>query len=146
MGTSLNGDKFDPNTTANTVMLNGYYDIPYTIAGRITPYVGGGIGRSKNKVNNLNWRDLGDPAVAESGQVPGGSKTSTAWQLTLGADVRVTPNWVIAIGYRYSDLGTLKTKAGPATAGDSFNQDNFTTPLKGNLRANEFLLNFRYEL
>ena len=133
-GTSPNNVKFDPKTTANTVMLNGYYGIPYTIAGRVTPYVGGGIGRSKNKVNDINYSEAGPPPA--SGQVPGGSKTSTAWQLTLGADVRVTPNWVIAIGYRYSDLGTLKTKAGPATAGDSFNQDNFTTPLKGNLRAN----------
>ena len=143
-GTSPNDVNFDPKTTANTVMVNGYYSIPYTIADRVTPYVGGGIGRSKNKVNNINWSDPPGPD-AGSGQVPGGSKSSTAWQLTLGADVRVTTNWVIDIGYRYADLGKLQTKAGPATAGDSFNEDNFTTPLTGKLRANEVLLNFRYE-
>ncbi len=143
-GTSPSGVNFDPKTTANTVMVNGYFSVPYTIADKATPYIGGGIGRSKNKVNNINWTDPPGPD-AESGQVPGGSKSSTAWQLTLGAEVRVAPNWILDIGYRYSDLGKLQTNAGPATAGESFNEDNFTTPLTGKLRTNEVLLNFRYE-
>lgn len=140
-GSDPAGTTFDPKTTANTVMANGYYDLPFTIAERFRPYVGGGIGRSRNKVNNINWQDPGF-----AGQVPGGSTTSTAWQLTLGADVRVTKNWVLDIAYRYADLGDLKTDAGAATSGQAFNNANYTTPLQGKLRANEFVFNVRYEL
>jgi opacity protein-like surface antigen len=141
-GSDPAGTDFDPKTTANTVMFNGYYDLPVKIADKVTPYIGGGIGRSRNKVNNINWRD--PPNFA--GQVPGGSTTSTAWQLTIGADIRVTKNWVLDVGYRYTDLGDLKTNAGAATSGEPFNQNNYTTPLQGKLKANEFLFNIRYEL
>jgi len=141
-GSDPAGTTFDPKTTANTVMFNGYYDLPFMIADRLRPYVGGGIGRSRNKVNNINWND--PPNFA--GQIPGGSTTSTAWQLTLGADIRVTKNWVLDVGYRYTDLGDLETNAGAATSGQPFNAGNYTTPLKGKLRANEFLFNVRYEL
>lgn len=140
-GSDPAGTTFDPKTTANTVMFNGYYDLPFMIADKVRPYVGGGIGRSRNKVNNINWQD-----GAFSGQVPGGSTTSTAWQLTLGADIRLTPNWVLDVGYRYTDLGDLKTNSGAATSGQPFNANNFTTPLQGKLKANEFLFNIRYEL
>ncbi len=141
-GSDPAGSTFDPKTTANTVMLNGYYDLPFKIAEKVTPYVGGGIGRSRNKANNINWSDPGNPG----GQIPGGSNTGTAWQLTIGADIRVTRNWVLDIGYRYSDLGKITTDAGPATGGQPFNANNFTTPLEGKLKANEFLFNVRYEL
>jgi len=140
-GSDPAGTTFDPKTTANTVMLNGYYDLPFKLAdGKVTPYVGGGIGRSRNKVNNINWSD----SPTSSGQIPGGSDTSTAWQLTVGADIRLTQNWVLDLGYRYTDLGDLKTNGG-TTTGD-FNSANYTTPLQGKLKANEFVFNIRYEL
>ena len=138
-GSDPAGTAFDPKTTANTVMFNGYYDLPLMIADKVRPYVGGGIGRSRNKVSNINWSD---PPF--SGQIPGGSTTSTAWQLTLGADIRLTQNLVLDIGYRYTDLGDLKTTGGPTTGG--FNNANYTTPLQGKLKANELLFNIRYEL
>jgi len=141
-GTSPTGVNFDPKVTANTVLFNGYYDLPFKIGERVRPYVGGGLGWSKNKVNNINYSEPGPPPGA--GQVPGGSKGGLAWQLTLGAEVQVTDNWVLDIGYRYVDLGKIETAAGPATAGQPFNADNYTTPLQGKLRANEILFNVRY--
>jgi opacity protein-like surface antigen len=140
-GSDPAGTTFDPKTEANTGMVNAYYDLPFMIADRVRPYVGGGIGRSRNKVNNINWQDPGF-----AGQLPGGSNTDTAWQLTLGADVRLTRNWVIDVGYRYMDLGKIRTNAGAATGGEPFNASNFTTPLEGKLRANELMFNVRYEL
>ena len=134
------GSCFDPKTTANTVMANGYYDLPFMIADKVRPYVGGGIGRSRNKVNTITWSD----SPTSSGQIPGGSTTSTAWQLTLGADIRLTQNWVLDVGYRYVDLGDLKTTGGTTTGG--FNNANYTTPLQGKLKANELVFNIRYEL
>ncbi len=144
-GSDSNGTTFDPKTTATTVMANGYYDLPVKLAGeRVQPYVGGGVGRTRSKVNDIGW-SITDPPP-ESGRVPGGSKTSTAWQLTLGVEVRVTEHWVRDVGYRYADLGKLVTNAGPATAGDPYNAANYTNGLSGKLRANEFLFNVRYQL
>lgn len=141
-GSDPAGTAFDPKTTANTGMVNAYYDLPFTIGERVKPYIGAGIGRSKNKVNNINWSD--PPNFA--GQVPGGTQTSTAWQFTIGADIRVNEHWVLDVGYRHTDLGKLTTNAGPATAGQPFNASNYTTPLEGRLKTNEILFNVRYEL
>jgi opacity protein-like surface antigen len=138
------GTTFDPKVASNTILFNGYYDIPYTIAGRVRPFVGGGIGWTKNKMDHLKWNDAG--AFPSSGGLPGGSWSGTAWQLTVGADVTLANNWVMEIGYRYVDLGKIIKEAGPATSGSAFNAANFTTQLTGKLRANELLLSFRYEL
>jgi opacity protein-like surface antigen len=143
-GSDPAGTTFDPKVASNAILLNGYYDIPYTIAGRVTPFVGGGIGWTKNKMDHLMWNDQG--AFPSSGGLPGGSWSGTAWQLTVGADVKLTDNWVLEIGYRYVDLGKIIKEAGSGTSGSAFNAANYTTPLTGKLRANEFLLNFRYDL
>jgi opacity protein-like surface antigen len=138
------GTTFDPQVNSNAILLNGYYDIPYTIAGRVKPFVGGGIGWTKNKMDHLMWNDAG--TFPSSGGLPGGSWSGTAWQLTVGADVTLANNWVMEIGYRYVDLGKIVKEAGPATSGSAFNAANYTTPLTGKLRANELLLSFRYDL
>jgi opacity protein-like surface antigen len=140
-GSDPAGTDFDPKVNSNSVLVNGYYDIPVKIAGRVQPFVGGGIGWVKNKMDNLKWTDPGF-----AGGLPGGTWSGTAWQLTLGADVSVANNWVMEIGYRYVDLGKIVKEAGAGTSGDPFNANNFTTKMTGKLRANEFLLSFRYEL
>lgn len=140
-GSDPAGTTFDPKVNSNAILVNGYYDIPVTIAERVRPFVGGGIGWVKNKMDNLKWRDPGF-----SGGLPGGTWSGTAWQLTLGADVKVGNNWVVEVGYRYVDLGKIVKEAGAGTSGDAFNAANFTTKMTGKLRANEFLLSFRYEL
>lgn len=143
-GSDPAGTDFDPKVNSNAVLFNGYYDIPITIAGRVKPFVGGGIGWTKNKMNNLKWNDPAPPA--SSGGLPGGTWSGTAWQLTVGADVNVTGNWVVEVGYRYVDLGKIIKEAGPGTSGAAFNANNYTTQMTGKLRANELLLNFRYDL
>lgn len=143
-GSDPAGTTFDPKVNSNSVLVNGYYDIPVKIADRVRPFVGGGIGWVKNKMDHLKWNDTG--AFPSSGGLPGGTWSGTAWQLTLGADVNVTANWVIEIGYRYVDLGKIVKEAGAGTSGAAFNANDFTTKMTGKLRANELLLSFRYEL
>lgn len=143
-GSDPAGTTFDPKVESNAILLNGYYDIPVTLAERVRPFVGGGIGWAKNKMGHLKWNDTG--ALPSSGGLPGGTWSGTAWQLTLGADVNVTNNWVVEVGYRYVDLGKIVKEAGPGTSGSAFNTNDFTTKMTGKLRANELLLSFRYEL
>lgn len=142
-GSDPAGTDFDPRVKSNAILFNGYYDIPVTIAGRVKPFVGGGIGWTKNKMDHLMWNDTG--TFPSSGGLPGGTWSGTAWQLTLGADVIVADHWVIEAGYRYVDLGKIIKEAGSGTSGSAFNAANYTTQLTGKLRANEFLLNFRYD-
>lgn len=139
-GCDAAGSCFDPKVDSNALMLNGYYELPASLAdGRVKPFVGGGIGASRNQMNNLQWQDSG-----QSGTLPGGKTTQFAWQLTLGADVRLAGAWVLEVGYRYSDFGKFIKAAGPGS-GAPFNANNFTTQLTGKLRANELILNVRYD-
>ena len=134
------GSCFDPKVSSNSLMANGYYELPVSLAdGRVKPFVGGGIGSSRNEMNNLQWRDAG-----QSGTLPGGRKTQFAWQVTLGADVRLHDAWVLEVGYRYSEFGKFNKEAGTGS-GVPFNANNFTTQLTGKLRANELIVNLRYD-
>lgn len=137
------GTYFDPPVTSDAVMFNGFFDIPYKIAGRVQPYVGLAIGRTSNKVDALNWHDPGPPA--SNGTLNASSSTkSTAYQLTLGAAVTLTGAWILELGYRYSDMGEFKKSAGPDQAGN-FNGTGTTTSATGKLRANELFANVRYD-
>lgn len=137
------GTYFDPPVTSDAVMFNGFFDIPYKIAGRVQPYVGVAIGRTSNKVDALNWHDPGPPA--SNGTLNASSSTkSTAYQLTLGAAVTLTGAWILELGYRYSDMGEFKKSAGPDQAGN-FNGTGTTTSATGKLRANELFANVRYD-
>lgn len=139
-GRDAAGTDFDPQVTANSIMANGYYDLPVAIGNRVKPFVGGGIGRSRNEMDPITWRD---PSF--TGQLPGGKTNQTAWQLTLGANVTLTDGWVLEIGYRYMDLGRIKKDAGPDVSGTSINGTGQSGPATGKLRANELLLSLRYE-
>src|SRR5689334_21066459 len=53
------GTDFDPDVKSDAVMLNGTFDLPFTL-GPLKPFVGGGIGRSRNDMKPLNWFDVTD--------------------------------------------------------------------------------------
>ena len=135
------GTYFDPDVSSDAVMLAGYYDIPHKIAGKAQPYVGVAIGRSKNKMDALNWNDPGCCMGTLNG---GGSNNSTAYQLTLGAAWTVANNWVLDVAYRYTDLGDFKKPAGADQSGN-FTGTGVTTSATGKLRGNELILGLRYE-
>lgn len=134
------GTYFDPKVESDTVMVSGFFDVPYKIAGRVQPFVGVAIGRSRNSMDALNWND---PTCCTGTLNAGGSHTSTAWQLTLGAAVTIVDNLVVDIAYRYADLGEFKKPEGPDQSG-VFNGTGSTSSATGKLRANEFLLGLRY--
>lgn len=83
--------------------VNLYYDI-FTW-GRVTPYVGGGVGFARHSINNISL----PPNVAE------GSNTQFAWNLQGGVAVAVTNNLSLDVGYRYTDWGDAVSGADPDT-------------------------------
>jgi len=83
----------DAKYSALTVMANVYYDIVRYRG--FTPYVGAGIGLSRNKIS-----DVALP-VASSG----GTKTSFAYALHAGVSYDFSEALTVDASYRYIDLG-----------------------------------------
>jgi opacity protein-like surface antigen len=75
---------------------NGYYD--FNAGGSFQPYVGAGVGLSRNKVD---FR----PSNVDVGQ---GSQTKFSYQLMAGATAKVSDNFEIFGQYTYRDAGKTK--------------------------------------
>lgn len=131
---ALGTTRFKGDVSSLAAMVNVYADI--TKYGRFTPYVGGGIGVSHNTVD-----DVDISAASGTGVLEGDSKTSLAWQLSLGTGIEVAPAWIVDVGYRYIDLGSAKsgtTVTSGSVTGNGVAQE-------GNLRAHELTLSARYQ-
>lgn len=90
---------------------NVYYDI--MTWGRLTPYVGGGVGFAVHNVNNISL-----PASVAEGQ-----HTSFAWNVQAGLAVDLTSNLALDVGYRYADFGDARSGRDP----DTLDIDNITS-------------------
>ena len=108
----------DAKFSAITVMANVYYDI--VNYNGFTPYVGAGVGVSRNRLSDINL-----PATSTSG-----TKTSFAYALHAGVSYDYSEALTIDASYRYIDLG--KGKSGP------------TTIDVDNLVAHDFRIGLRY--
>jgi opacity protein-like surface antigen len=134
------GTYYDPDVKSDAVMVNGTFDLP-VVMGSIRPFIGGGIGRSRNEMKPLNWNDPG----CCRGTLTGGKKSDTAWQLTLGADIALDRGWTLEVLYRYMDMGKFVKDFGPdqATPTGTFSASGNTVGASGRLRSNEFILGIR---
>ncbi len=105
-------DRYTASKSELTFLLNGYVDLGTWNC--ITPFVGAGIGLSRNTIS-----DFGDISTRFSSDVFGGSasKWSFAWALYAGLAYQVTKNVTIELAYRYIDLGN-------ATSGPLLGYDN----------------------
>jgi opacity protein-like surface antigen len=86
------------------LMLNGYVDLG-TWRG-ITPFIGAGIGASRNSISHL--RDLNAPnstiAYAQAD-----AKWDLAWAIHAGFAYNITQNVAIEFAYRYLDMGDAQS-------------------------------------
>jgi opacity protein-like surface antigen len=139
-GTDPAGTTFDPQLTSNSLMVSGFYTLPVSL-GPVKPYIGVGIGASRNKLDNINWND---PTCC-SGTLPGGSTTQFAWQLTLGAEWEFAKNWILEFYYSYADMGKFVKAQGSDVSGAQFNASGTTDAATGKLRANELIFALRYD-
>ncbi len=92
----LGGKTFNgAGATGDTSVLAGfaslYYDLPFSSG--ITPFVGAGIG--------LANVDLEDHGVKGAGTFMEDSANAFAWHLTAGADIAMTDQASLELGYRY---------------------------------------------
>ncbi|MCC6947724.1 MAG: porin family protein [Bradyrhizobiaceae bacterium] len=81
-------------------LFNAYLDLGTWKS--ITPFVGAGIGASRNTISN--FRDINE-VTAGVAYANDTSKWEFAWALYAGFAYDVTPNFTIELAYRYLDLG-----------------------------------------
>lgn len=126
---------FKGDVSALTGMANVYVDVAKM--GMFTPYVGGGIGFSRNKVDDVAVRTN----ASVNGTLQGDTETSFAWQLSAGVGIEVAPKWTIDVGYRYMDMG--EAKSGDTITVGGVSATGATS--KGDLRAHEIQASIRYQ-
>ncbi len=85
---------------------NVYYDIPL---GRVTPFVGAGIGFSRNELFDISNTAMTGPFTGQSIISNGDNKTSFAWQLIVGCSIPIRDSLALDLSYHYMDLGDLTT-------------------------------------
>jgi opacity protein-like surface antigen len=114
-GYEIDSDRLVPGSRAKgdvanlTGMFNAYFD--FSEIGRFQPYIGAGIGVAYNDVDSIN---------AGGVTLSGESTTDLAWQVALGTAISLVPGIALDLGYRYVDLGEVKTgrSAGLGLTGD----------------------------
>jgi len=109
--TNYNNDlyKITSKTKADTLMLNVYKDVG--TYGKITPFVGGGIGITELKESANGYAVSQEDNVHYS--LDAKSKKATnrfAYKLTAGVDIKISNNVMGEISYNYFNLGNNKTK------------------------------------
>lgn len=85
-------------------LINAYLDLGTWNS--MTPYIGAGIGVTQNTISNFKDVNVIQTAVGYS---KSHSQWEMAWALYAGVAYRVTPNFIVDLGYRYVNLGDAST-------------------------------------
>lgn len=95
---------YDGSKSEWLLLANAYFDLG-TWHG-MTPYVGAGIGASRNTIHNFT--DTNTPNNG-SAYAATDSKWDFAWALHAGMGFQVTENLTLDVAYRYTDLGDAQS-------------------------------------
>ena len=137
IGTCYDGYNGDAHSAV--FLLNGYVDIGTWYG--VTPYIGGGVGTAINTFANLT-----DTSYSTSGFGAVSSAKTTvnfAYAAMAGFSYSLTPNLKLDLGYRYLDMGNLKSNAincnGGIATGCSYEVQKYR------LTSNDIRLGLRYQ-
>ena len=89
------------------LFINSFYDFqPFTISNTaITPYLGGGMGISRNKMGTTVFRNNGIPSGSI---IDGDTINQFAYKLSAGTLVSITEQLSLDVNYQYVNLGAFK--------------------------------------
>jgi opacity protein-like surface antigen len=89
------------------VFINGFYDFqPFTMSNTaITPYLGGGVGISRNKMGTTVQHNNGIPDGVTYG---GNTINRLAYKFSAGTLVSLTKQLSLDVNYQYVNLGAFK--------------------------------------
>lgn len=98
----------DHDSLAGFVLV--YAELPEI--GPVRPFVGAGIGGSRNRIGPVTYGFPGLAANATTVSAPG-STTEFAWTASAGVSWPLSDRLSLDLAYRYADLGEVRTAAGP---------------------------------
>ena len=89
------------------LFINGFYDFqPFSMSNTsITPYLGGGVGISRNKMGTIVRHGNGIP---NSVSINGNTINQFAYKLSAGTLVSLTEQLSLDVNYQYVNLGAFK--------------------------------------
>lgn len=121
-GVTNGKDFYKANVKSIVGLANVYVDLGTWYC--LTPYIGGGVGFSNNRISGFTDQGFsygagGNPGVAGA-YFKEGNTTNFAWALMAGVSYDVSSNLKLDLGYRYLNLGK-------ATSGSSVEQAAFST-------------------
>jgi opacity protein-like surface antigen len=128
----LYDDPLHTGVRSYTAMINAYKD--FGTFGRITPYIGAGVGVSYNMTSETYF--TGNPFLTN--RIEGDGRLSLAWSLMAGFGVQITDRAVLDFGYRYMDYG--KAQSGRVDNAGFVNPRVYID----DLTAHEFKVGLRY--
>jgi len=140
---SFADDRYTASKSELTFLFNAYVDLGTWNC--FTPFVGAGIGVSRNTISN--FADLSVHTIAGTTSdlfSPDTSKWSFAWALYAGVGYAVTKNVTIEFAYRYLDLGDAMT--GNLIAFDGSHDVSFTPYTFNKLTSHDLKLGVRFNL
>lgn len=103
-------DRYIANKSEWLVLFNGYIDLGTWW--NITPFIGAGIGASRNTISNFGDFSTCVNSLACSGSdayANSASKWNFAWALHAGLAYQIWRNATIELSYRYVDLGDAQS-------------------------------------
>ena len=124
------------------VFINGFYDFqPFSIRNTaITPYLGGGVGISRNKMGTIMEHTLG---IFNGVTVDGDTINQFAYKLSAGTLFSLTEQLSLDVNYQYANLGAFKGETA------IYNNGVFVGNLQrgingGEIKTQELMVGLRY--
>ena len=134
---------FEANIQTEALFVNGFYDFqPFSMSNTaITPYLGGGVGISKNKMGTTDVILNGIP----NGQtVDGNTIHQFAYKLSAGTLVSLTEQLSLDVNYQYVNLGSFK--GGTNQFNDGVLGTVLARPLNGGeIKTQELMVGLQYK-
>ena len=126
----------------HALFVNGFYDFqPFSIRNTaITPYLGGGVGISRNKMGTSAQHNNGTP---DGFTFDGNTINQFAYKLSAGTLVSITEHLSLDVNYQYVNLGAFKGGTEVLFDG-AFNSTHQRGINGGDIKTQELMVGLQY--
>jgi opacity protein-like surface antigen len=125
------------------LFINGFYDFqPFTMSNTaITPYLGGGVGISRNKMGTTEVYFNGLPSGVT---IDGNTINQFAYKFSAGTLVSLTEQLSLDVNYQYVNLGAFKS--GTEVISNGVFDNNLQRPINGgDIKTQELIVGLQYK-
>ena len=140
MDTTGDNNLYEANISSKSIFINGFYDFQSFSLGStpITPYLGGGVGISKNKMGTTYEN-------RPSATLDGKTISQFAYKVAAGTMVSLTENVSLDINYQYVNLGNIKSGVGVYTEAGTFVGNISPAINGGEIKTQELMVGLQYK-